>query len=317
TPPPTPCLAVLDFETDGNNVPLLEGTHIDNQWANYGVTITTDNNNGPDQAIIFNSSAPTGGDDDLGTPNQIYGGPGQGNGGISNNVAEGNLLIIAERLTDNNNDGRVDNPDDDANGGEIRFDFGPTATVDSITLIDVDDNTGWSAVGCLLWNGTVVSVPIPNTGDNGRVTIPIMQDSVIALKVNIGGSGGVAALYFCADGPAGPNTKDGVDFEIADMGHGAGGAMGTERDELFTAFPNPFHNQTTVRFSLAENDDVEIVIYDLAGKEIDRIFHDEVIGGRTYEVEFRPEGNIANGVFFARLITESGIRKDVKLFYNK
>ena len=53
-------------------------------------------------AIIFDSSCPggcTGGDDDLGTPNASFGGPGTGTGGAAgsgyeNDTALGNLLVV-------------------------------------------------------------------------------------------------------------------------------------------------------------------------------------------------------------------------------
>jgi len=41
--------------------------------------------------IIFNSSNPTGGDLDLGTPHQDFGGPGIGVGGANNQPGENNV----------------------------------------------------------------------------------------------------------------------------------------------------------------------------------------------------------------------------------
>lgn len=59
---------------------------------------------GVNPVLIFDSSDPTGGDTDLGTPNQAYGGPGVGNGGASNDSPMGNVAIIAEDLVDRNGD---------------------------------------------------------------------------------------------------------------------------------------------------------------------------------------------------------------------
>jgi hypothetical protein len=310
---PSPCLAVLDFDTDGNGNPLLQGTPITNQWANYGLTITTDNarNNGPDQGIIFNSAIPTGGDTDLGTPNQIYSGPGIGSGGVTNYKAEGNILIIAENVNDNNNDGRVDNPDDEAQGGTITFNFDPTATVDSIVLIDVDDNTGWSAASCRLFSGQTVSFPIPNMGDNSRITIPLMLDSVVKLTITLGGSGSVAALYFCTDGPPATNAK--VAEEVVDnggMGQSAGNSL--EAQSFFTAFPNPFENQTTLRFELASDEDVQVQVYDMRGKLIATLYDDKVKSGQMVETTFKPD-DVTDGLYMAKLITKSGMVMTKKL----
>ncbi|MEM6271887.1 MAG: HYR domain-containing protein, partial [Bacteroidota bacterium] len=314
---PTPCLAALNFETDGNGNPLQAGTQINNQWANFGVTIQTDNNrnNGPDQAIIFDSSNPTGGDDDLGTPNQQYGGPGIGSGGVTNNIPEGNTLIIAERLTDNNNDGLVDNPDDEARGGSITFTFNPTATVDSVVLIDVDDNTGWSAASCVLNNGQTLNMPIPNMGDNGRIVIPIMQDSVQKLTINLGGSGSIAGLYFCADGPAPSNAKI-AEQPVAGGGMGQSAGANLERSGMFTAFPNPFEDQTTVRFELTEADDVTLVVFDMSGKMIATLYEGPVEGGEAVDAVFTPD-DVTDGIYLAKLVTTGGLVMTKKLMIRR
>ena len=78
--------------------------------------------------MIFDSGNPTGGDEDLQTP-----GPGE-----NNDTPLGNLLIIAEDDVDADNDGLVDDPDDSAEGGTIRFDFSTTVTFFGFQVIDVD-----------------------------------------------------------------------------------------------------------------------------------------------------------------------------------
>ena len=86
-------------------------------------------------AMIFNSSNPTGGDLDLGTPHSaVAGGPGVGFAGkpnqlFSNIAAQGNVLIVSE-------DGNVTEPDDNQFGGTITFDFDPPVDIDSIGLLD-------------------------------------------------------------------------------------------------------------------------------------------------------------------------------------
>ncbi len=88
-------------------------------FITFSVTNTGD---GPNSLIIFDSSNPTGEDWDLGTPNQDFGGPGIGYGGKEEQPGEnfksyGHLLIVAENIIDNNQDGLVDNPDDEEGGG--------------------------------------------------------------------------------------------------------------------------------------------------------------------------------------------------------
>ena len=82
----------------------------------------------PQTVVAFDSANPTGGDDDLQTPGF---GPG-------NNLAMGNLLILAADLIDSNNDGLVDDPDDDEDGGTIFFEFARPVTLCRFALIDLD-----------------------------------------------------------------------------------------------------------------------------------------------------------------------------------
>jgi hypothetical protein len=102
-----------------------------------GITVAAANeNNDAVAAMIFNTAIPTGGDTDLGTPNQSFGGPGIGNAGkknklFANSAAKGNALIITE-------DGDASDPDDNGKGGTITFTFAKPIYVDSIGLLDND-----------------------------------------------------------------------------------------------------------------------------------------------------------------------------------
>lgn len=89
------------------------------------------------QGMIFDSANVTGGDDDLGTPHQSFGGPGIGIGGkagklYENDLPRGNVLIIS---TDEN----ANAPNDHAMGGVMMFTFDPPRDIDSVGLLDNED----------------------------------------------------------------------------------------------------------------------------------------------------------------------------------
>lgn len=197
------CPFVIDFNTDGYGSALPAGTQLANQYSNLGFTISASNNRPghPDKAITFDSSNPTGGDTDLGTPNVAFGGPGIGAGGGlgqpgENNTALGNLVIVAEDDVDANNDGLVDDPDDEAQGGTITIDFNGPVNLDYIKLVDLDDGSGGSVISCLTPSGTV-SVPIPNLGDNAVKRIDLNQQNVTQLNICFAGSGALAEFAYC------------------------------------------------------------------------------------------------------------------------
>ncbi|TFH25223.1 MAG: hypothetical protein E4H03_01420 [Myxococcales bacterium] len=160
-------------------------------------------------AIIYDSSCSggcSGGDDDLGTPNQLFGGPGHGNDGgpgtaSANDRPLGNVLIVAENLVDADGDGLVDVPDDQANEVvSMLFDFsavGPVA-VRSITFLDVEMTDIAPLVEMFDAAGILIeSTEVEHSGDNGVIVADLGEvPSVAFVTVRIGGSGAVDEVVF-------------------------------------------------------------------------------------------------------------------------
>ncbi|WP_182870577.1 SdrD B-like domain-containing protein [Rhodopirellula sp. JC639] len=206
---------VIDF--DG----YAKGTVIDNQYASLGVTISADNarSGAPDVAMIFDSSTPTGGDHDLGTPNQDFAGPGVGYGGRSgatgeNSVALGNVLIISE-------DGDSNDPDDEAHGGTVTFTFDTAVRIDHIGLLDIDSDESGGTVVTMMTNSGQQSFNIAALGNNSFQRILIDVDEVTSLVVTFPSSGAITDLKFtnpnemveCLDADTGP----GPSFNVGDQ----------------------------------------------------------------------------------------------------
>ena len=191
------CLGGLDFETDAMGGLLSAGQIIDDEFAGTGVHVTThDPVNHP--AMIFDSANPTGGDIDLGSPNQDFGGPGVGSGGGAgqpgqNSAPLGQILIISE-------DGNSANPDDNAGGGTIIFDFDFPVRVEEVVILDIDEGMGGDIVaydggGSMIGMGIMSSV----LGDNSVQTVAVGADGVRSLEVFFPGSGAVAGIVFCPE----------------------------------------------------------------------------------------------------------------------
>jgi hypothetical protein len=156
------------------------------------------NNDGPDAVIIFDSSHPTGGDYDLGTPNADFGGPGIGVGGRfgmpgENSVPLGNLLIIPESMADMNRDGRVDNPNDEASGGCIRLDFWAGYIPVGLTVVDVDPFSGRFDY---LPGALRVTFSESTLGDNTVVRTSLPSYGYQRIEVCFEGSGAIAQIEY-------------------------------------------------------------------------------------------------------------------------
>lgn len=68
---------------------------------------------------------------------------------------------------------------------------------------------------------------------------------------------------------------------------------------LHPNYPNPFNPVTRITFEIARGGKVELTVYDVAGKEVSRLFSEEMSPGR-YEKEF-DGSNLSSGVYFYRL----------------
>jgi hypothetical protein len=174
-----------------------------------GVTISAVNaGEGPDAAMIFDSAHPSGGDDDLGTPNDtcddgVTNGslPGVGEGGEvgmpgENCIPYGNVLVIAEDIVDVAPlDGLVDDPDDEAAGGTIRLVFDDVVVVRHVVLLDID--AGGTTVEIDSEGNLRISATAANLGDNSAQTISLESfGGIEALEVVFTTSGAIAEIDY-------------------------------------------------------------------------------------------------------------------------
>ncbi|RME55372.1 MAG: hypothetical protein D6790_16040, partial [Caldilineae bacterium] len=198
------CLPTIDFETDAAGNSLTKGQTIDNEWAGWGVTVSaaaTAPGTGP--AMIFDSANPTGGDTDLGSPNQDFGGPGVGAGGESGMPGENSqplkkVLIISE-------DGDANDPDDNANGGTITFTFDHGVRVDQVQILDIDNDEAGGAVtayDATSGGNVIASAQMLGLGDNSFQVVPLNAAAgVRRLEIAFPSSGAVPAIVFCGTPP--------------------------------------------------------------------------------------------------------------------
>lgn len=166
---------VIDFEG------LAAGTIVSDQFE--GVTIEGERKGDKDDindAMIFDSQNPTGGDDDLGLAPE-----------------QGNILIISEGDGDHDDDNGVSGPDDNAKGGELTSTFDDLVLMKSLTFIDNEKRayiTLYDARG-----KKIDKIKVDKT-DNGEVLVQeINVDGVAKAVVKLKGSGAIDDLIF--EGP--------------------------------------------------------------------------------------------------------------------
>ncbi len=159
-------IRTLDFNA------FAAGTEMDDEYfATDGVTISATGGSG--QAMIFDSNNPTGGDDDL-----------------ASDTLDG-LLIISE-------DGDECDPDDNASGGSIFFDFEDLVRIKSLTFKDIEETSG-DGTRMIFYDANdqvIKNMFVSPTGDGGESTVQLFVPGVARMEVRFEGSGAIDNLVF-------------------------------------------------------------------------------------------------------------------------
>jgi len=79
------------------------------------------------------------------------------------------------------------------------------------------------------------------------------------------------------------------------------------------AYPNPFHQSTTIRFSLREANDVDLLIYNGSGEIIETLLDDHLQPG-VYQQEWSP-GGYPPGLYYYKLLPGSAAQVIGKLVF--
>jgi hypothetical protein len=142
--------------------------------------------------MVFDSSNPSGGDSDLGTPNVSFGGPGIGKAGkigklFENRDPQGNVLIVSE-------DNDASDPDDNGYPSKLVFTFASPLFIDWIGLLDNDEGTTFTIETS---DGGSTTIANWNGGNNSFESVKVGKPGVTKLTVDLGGSGALSDISVC------------------------------------------------------------------------------------------------------------------------
>lgn len=188
-----PCPLVVNLDESPFGVPRGDaaGEVITNQYEDLGLIVSAVNNTpgNPDKAILFDSENPTGDDFDLMTP-----GP-----GLNNTEGLGLVLIIAENDVDADMNGLVDDPDDEAGGGQFQLTFTEDVVFFSGRVLDVDGAELDEFRFFDAADNLIQTVEINALGENSvqQIVAGAPIQNVRRIEVNLVGSGALARLRWC------------------------------------------------------------------------------------------------------------------------
>lgn len=84
--------------------------------------------------------------------------------------------------------------------------------------------------------------------------------------------------------------------------------IGEEKPNQLTLsqnFPNPFNPTTEIRFSLSQESQVQLKVYDITGRLVKSLI-DETLAAGVYQKTFNA-GNLASGLYFYQLVTDQRV----------
>ena len=158
----------IDFDA-GSQGELTAGDVVTNQFEGLTVAVADDLD-----AMIFDSANPTGGDRDLASSEL------------------GNVLIISE-------DGNSGNPDDNASGGILMFDWDGVVSLDSIGLLDIEEAGGTVTLYGSDDTTVLTTIDIPASVNNYLQSLDIGTADVGKMDVLLAGSGAIAEIILADD----------------------------------------------------------------------------------------------------------------------
>ena len=196
-------LEVLDFENLSAGE-VISKAYSDGGFGPIQVRGYLSNDCRRNAAVVFDSSCPSGicsgGDQDLGTPNELFKGPGVGAGGelfdslSGNDTPLGNLLIVHEVCQDLVNR-LVEDPDDTEGDSQLVLEFPRPVRVFSYTIMDQEQDERDQVTFYDIQGKPLATLQSPKTGDNGKAVAQTTSDGT--------GIGGVMRMVFERQGSRG------------------------------------------------------------------------------------------------------------------
>lgn len=79
-----------------------------------------------------------------------------------------------------------------------------------------------------------------------------------------------------------------------------------EHGIFMNAYPNPFHKNFTIAFELEQKEEIEISVFDVSGKLIDKVVSGEFTAGK-HKVDYNPKKISANKIYFVEIRTQNNL----------
>ena len=185
--------------------------------------------------------------------------------------------------------------------------------------VDVEDFTvtsvsnGAASANVLSENGQTFSLAFSFTGGfieaGSNLELAVFEGTVAQ------GSTGGSALVVAGGGSLAVSDQSAQNLSVNVINNGwDGSTLGSELSlpgvySLEQAYPNPFNPSTTIDYTLKENSEVSIIVYDLMGREVKTLVNEFQLsnGGSTHSVVWNGTDNsgqmASSGIYIYRMVS--------------
>lgn len=164
--------------------------------------------------------------------------------------------------------------------------------------------------GAAVWTGQSMAIAVWEDDPFGEEILGFESGAPLAFRLHQTATGmtygsardAVSVTYVAPYSTDGIFQPDAI-FVVDSMNFSAdGGTDGTEPlpFALEPAYPNPFNTSTTFAYSLPEDAEVTLEIFDILGRRVASVVDEHQSAG-TYEVRFEPPAGLAAGMLISRL----------------
>ena len=129
---------------------------------------------------------------------------------------------------------------------------------------------------------------------------PALPENLSFEFVNAEGFDGTSTIEFKDIILAG-STGNNVDVEVQSYDISFSNAMLPVKTELTDAYPNPFNPSSTIKYDLANDGHVAIMVYDATGRLVDELVNQHQTAGYNYSITWNAS-NQASGMYFAKMV---------------
>ncbi|GAA4427726.1 hypothetical protein GCM10023188_11170 [Pontibacter saemangeumensis] len=236
--------------------------------------------------------------------------------GLAGNEAVGkaNFGFVAKYKTGKSNTTEVDgNTEFQFTAGKLNF---KSTSHESMSLVVAPDKATYRGLGTLNGLAGFKFTVIATDGDakgranNDRFRIRIWDAADALVYDNLIGTSGAEDYAEASDVIGGGSI---VIHQPVKGGSTTSKAVAaaTEAPELagtkFFNYPNPYTDRTAITFSSEKEESFALEVYDVKGALVKKVDRGVTEAGKVYEYDFESR-NLPEGVYFARLITTSGVQ---------